>query len=101
MKSICNNYSEWQSMLMTPERSSYGQQQDAVVKQWEGEEVESEGAETRERPELEKKLLSTWPKRNSYKNAMRHVSNLVSLQEEAEEGATKRHAAERWRVHGV
>lgn len=57
--------------------------------------------ETRERPELEKKLLSTWPKRNSYKNAMRHVSNLVSLQEEAEEGATKRHAAERWRVHGV
>lgn len=48
-----------------------------------------------------KKLLSTWPKRNSYKNAMRHVSNLVSLQEEAEEGATKRHAAERWRVHGV
>lgn len=43
-------------MLMTPERSSYGQQQDVVEKQKEEEEAEREGAETRERPEQEKTL---------------------------------------------
>lgn len=50
MKSICNNYSEWQSMLMMPERLAYGQQQDVVVEQ------EEEQKEARERPEQEKTL---------------------------------------------
>lgn len=44
-------------MLMTPERSSYGQQQDAVQKQKEQGEVEREGAEKREKDQNWKKTL--------------------------------------------
>lgn len=44
-------------MLMTPERSSYGQQQDAVAKQRVEEEVEREGAEKREKDQNWKKTL--------------------------------------------